>query len=98
MKINFKITLELENSDWDLFCVEKELELSFIPNIGDVIADNGLHFKVESRKFNILDEYLTIYLQDYKLINDNNKKDVLKRMEDSGWYYRDPAVYTLSKL
>lgn len=98
MKINFKVTLELENSDWDLFCVEKELELNFIPDIDDIIADNGLHFKVESRKFNILEKYVTIYLTNYTLINDTVKKEILKRMEDSGWYYRNPEAYKLSEL
>jgi len=97
-KIKFNVTLGLENSNWDLFCIEKELELNFIPDIDDIIEDNGLHFKVESRKFNILERYITIYLKDYTLTNDTVKRDVLKRMEDSGWYYRNPAAYKLSEL
>lgn len=98
MKIGLFVRLEMKDSGWDLFFVEKKLELDVVPNVGNKIEDNGLFFNVESVTFNISKGCVEVYLEDYEIENDIAKKDVLKYMEDSGWFYRDPTIYTLSEL
>ncbi|MFA0834926.1 MAG: hypothetical protein ACC609_13095 [Methanobacterium formicicum] len=98
MKIGLYVNLSMKDGSWDLFFVEKEIELDFLPSTGDEIEDNGLNFEVENRKFNISKECVSIYLRDFKIENNDDKKNILNRMKKSGWYYRDPIVYDLSKL
>lgn len=88
----------MKDGSWELFFVEKEIELDFLPSTGDEIEDNGLNFEVESRKFNISKESVSIYLQDCVIENNNDKKNILNRMKESGWYYRDPMTYDLLDL
>jgi len=99
MKINLNVNLEKEDGSWNLFGVEKDIELDFIPSIGDEIYDNGLSFRVERREFNISDGNVDIYLKpNFEISNDDDKKNVLKRMDGSGWYYRDTETYNLVEL
>jgi hypothetical protein len=98
MKVGLYVRLAMEDDSWDLFFVEKEIELDFLPNTGDEIQDNGLCFEVESRKFNISKGCVSVYLQDFKIQNNKDKKDILKRMKESRWYYRDPDEYDLLVL
>ena len=95
MKIILCVSLTMRDGSWDLLGVEKEVELDFLPNEGDGIADNGISFKVESRIFNISEKFVDIYLVGLEILDEEHKKDILKRMHDSGWYYRDQKVYNL---
>ena len=98
MKIGLYVSLSMKDGSWDLFFVEKEVELDFLPDTGDEIEDNGLNFEVKSRKFNISKECVSIYLRDFVIENNNDKKSILKRMKESGWYYKDPMTYDILKL
>jgi hypothetical protein len=98
MKIILFASLKMKDDIWSLFFVEKILEFDNVPRVGDKIKDNDLSFEVESITFNISKKCAEVYLEDYEIENDIAKKEVLKIMEDSGWYYRDPIVYTLSEL
>ncbi len=89
MKISLKASLKMKDGSWDLFFVEKTLELDAVPRPGDQIKDNDLYFNVENVTFDTSKECVEIYLQEYEIENDIAKKDVLNLMEDSGWYYRD---------
>ncbi|MEL7669347.1 hypothetical protein [Methanobacterium sp.] len=77
--------------------VEKDLELDTLPDV-DEIEDTGFIFEVESKSFNTSKNCADIYLQDWEFLNEEVKKDALERMEKSGWIYRDPIIYPLSKL
>jgi len=97
METRLSVSVKMEDGSWDLF-LEKELNLEFIPDVEDEIDDNGLNFKVRSRRF-YLEGYVTLSLvQCFEMINDRNKKEVLTRMKESGWYYRDPALFDILKL
>lgn len=99
MKINLSVSLEMEDGSWNLIGVEKDIELDFIPSIGDEIYDNGLSFKVENRRVNLSDGYVDISLEPYfEITTDDDKKKVLRRMNTSGWYYKDPETYNLLEL
>ena len=95
MKVILSIDLTMKDGSWDLLGVEKEVDLDFLPNEGDEIADNGISFKVEGRVFNISEKFVDIYLIGLEILDEDHKKDILKRMDDSGWYYRDPETYNL---
>lgn len=97
MEIRLNVNVKMEDGSWDLF-LEKELKLEFIPNVKDEINDNGLNFIVKSRKFH-LEGYLALSLdQEFEMINDKDKKEVLTRMKESGWYYRDKELFDILEL
>ncbi|MDD3753534.1 MAG: hypothetical protein PHQ17_03105 [Methanobacterium sp.] len=97
MEIRLYVNVKMEDGSWDLF-LEKELELECIPNVKDEISDNGLNFIVRSRIF-YLEGHVTLSLdQEFEMINDNDKKEVLTRMKKSGWYYRDKELFDILEL
>lgn len=95
METRLNVSVKMEDGSWDLF-LEKELNLEFIPDVKDEIEDNGLNFEVRSRRF-YLEGHVTLSLdQCFEMINDKDKKEVLTRMKESGWYYRDPSFDILN--
>lgn len=91
MRIKLNVDLKKKDNSWDLF-VEKESELDFLPNVGEELVDNGVIFKVEYRTFN-LDGYVSLSLeQTFEIISDQDKKEILKRMDKSGWSYKGDSL------
>lgn len=97
MEIRLNVNVKMEDGSWDLF-LEKESILEFIPDVKDEINDNGLAFIVRSRRF-YLEGYVTLSLdQEFEMINDRDKEEVLTRMKESGWYYRDKELFDILEL
>jgi len=97
MKIELNVDIINKNDGWHLF-LEKELEMDFLPDVGEEIEDNGLSFKVDSRTFH-LEKYVHIMLEPvFEIINDRDKKEVLKRMQESGWTYRGDSNFDILKM
>lgn len=91
MKIELNVELIKKNDGWNIY-LEKELEMDFLPDVGEEIEDNGLSFKVNSRTF-YLERYVNIMLEpEFEIIKDRDKKEVLKRMQESGWRYRGENI------
>ena len=98
MKISLHVFLDTEDKSLDMVDIEKQIELDFIPNVGDDIVDNGLDFKVRKRRVYVEGCVSLSLDQEFEIVSDRDKKEVLTRMKESGWYYRDPVVYDLLEL
>lgn len=97
MKVQLNVDLKDKNGAWNLF-LEKKLKMDFLPNSNEEIEDNGLFFKVKSRKF-YLEGYVDIMLElELEIVDDLTKKDVLNRMHDSGWTYRGDTHFDIRDM
>lgn len=97
MQIKLSVNLKRQNIGMGLF-LEKEIELDFLPDVGEEIKDNELGFTVEDRTF-YLDGYVSLSLEQvFDIVEDIDEKDVLKRMKESGWDYRGDSNIDRLKL
>lgn len=91
MRIKLGVSLKKDDKSWNLF-VEKESELDFLPSVGEEVEDNGITFRVEERTFH-LDGYVSLTLeQTFEIISDQDKTEILERMNKSGWSYRGDSL------
>ncbi len=93
MKIELTIELKMKDNIWKVF-LEKEMDLEFLPDINEEVIDNGLNFRVKDRTFDLKGQ-VNIHLEQlFELVNNNDRKQDLMLMQESGWTYRGNSDLT----
>ena len=92
MRVELSVELTSKEDKLD-FYLTKKLEMDALPDVGEQIGeelseddDKALFFKVENRLF-YLGKYVHIMLEPLFRINNENKNDILRRMNEFGWTY-----------